>query len=104
MKGKPEYQGKSRSIITNPYLVVEVLSESTFNYDLGAKRWKYEEMSTVQEIIFVDPLDRAVIACRRTERPNIWTETLYSQPDESVNIDGFTIALTEIFANLPEEE
>ena len=104
IKGKPAFQGKSQSIITNPYLIVEILSESTLNYDLGAKRWKYEEMDTVQEIVFVDPLDRAVIICRRTERPNVWMETLYSQPEESVNIDGFTIPLAEIFANLPEEE
>ncbi len=104
IKGKPAYQGKSRSIITNPYLIVEVLSESTFNYDLGAKRWKYEEMSTVQEIIFVDPLDHEIIVCQRTDRPNVWMETLYRQPDEIVSIDGFQIQLSEIFANLPEEE
>ena len=33
VKGKPVYQGESRSIITNPYLIVEVLSEATLNYD-----------------------------------------------------------------------
>lgn len=104
IKGKPEFQGKSRSIITNPYLIVEVLSESTFNYDLGAKRRKYEEMDTVQEIVFVDPFDKAVIVCRRTERPNVWTETSCSQSSETVSTDGFEIQLGEIFANLPEEE
>ena len=104
IRGKPEYQGKSRSIITNPYLIVEILSESTINYDLGAKRRKYEEMDTVQEIVFVDPMVREVIVCRRTDRPNVWTETSYSQSSEIVFIDGFQIQLSEIFANLPEEE
>src|ERR1700712_3536105 len=34
VKGKPVFQGKSRSIIVNPYIIVEVLSESTLSYDL----------------------------------------------------------------------
>lgn len=102
VKGKPVYQGKSRSIITNPYLVVEVLSKSTLNYDLGAKRRKYEQMNTVQEIVFVDPFDQEVIVVRRTEQINVWTETAYTQPDQFVNMDGFEVPLKEIFANLPE--
>ena len=104
IKGKPAFQGKSRSIITNPYLIVEILSESTLNYDMGAKRRRYEEMHTVQEIVFVDPIAHELIICRRTETANVWMETIYSQPEEAVNIDGFTVPLAEIFANLPEEE
>jgi Uma2 family endonuclease len=101
IKGKPDYQGKSMSIIINPYLIIEVLSPSTLNHDLGAKRRKYEQMDTVQEIVFVDPDDKEVIVCRRTEQANVWTETLYNVPAEPVNIDGFRILLSEIFADLP---
>lgn len=104
VKGKPVYQGKSRSIITNPYLIIEVLSESTSNYDLGAKRRKYEQMETVQEIVFVDPFDREVLVCRRTEQANVWLETTYAQSNNDVVIDGNTVSLDTIFANLPDEE
>lgn len=104
IKGKPIYQGESRSIITNPYLIVEVLSESTSNYDLGAKRRKYEQMETVQEIVFVDPFDREVLVCRRTEQANVWLETTYRQTEDAVIIDGNTVQLDTIFANLPDEE
>lgn len=103
VKGNPVFQGKSRSIITNPYLIVEVLSESTSNYDLGAKRRKYEQMETVQEIVFVDPFDREVLVCRRTKQPNAWLETTYRQPEDAVVIDGNTVSLDTIFANLPNE-
>lgn len=103
IKGKPVYQGKSQSIITNPYLIVEVLSESTLSYDLGAKRRKYEQMETLQEIVFVDPFDQEVIVVRRTEQANVWIETAYSSPDQLINIDGFQVLVSEIFANLPEE-
>lgn len=103
IKEKPIYQGKSRSIITNPYLIIEILSKSTFNYDLGAKRRKYEQMESLQELVFVDPFDKEVIVCRRTEQINVWTETAYTLPEQLVNLDGFQIPLSEIFANLPEE-
>lgn len=104
IKGGPVFQEKSRSIITNPYLIVEILSESTLNYDLGAKRRKYEQMETLQEIVFVDPFDHEVIVCRRTEQANVWTETAYTSPNEPISIDGFQVQLQEIFANLPEEK
>lgn len=104
IKGKPVYQGESRSIITNPFLIIEVLSESTSDYDLGAKRRKYEKMETVQEIVFVDSFEREVLVCRRTEQANVWTETTYTQSDDQVKIDDYQVRLGDIFANLPEEE
>ncbi len=104
IKGKPIFQGKSRSIIVNLYMIIEVLSESTLNYDLGVKRRKYEQMETVQEIVFVDPFDREVIVCRRTEQVNVWTETAYTTLDPLIDIDGFKVPLSEIFTNLPVEE
>lgn len=103
VKGNPRYLGNSRSIITNPYLILEVLSESTSDYDLGDKRRKYERMETVQEIVFIDPFCKEVLVCKRTEQANVWTETTFIQPDELVRIDEFVIRLGEIFDNLPEE-
>jgi Uma2 family endonuclease len=102
IKGNPDYHGKSKSIIVNPYLIVEVLSQSTLNYDLGAKRRKYEQIDTLQEIVFVDPFEKEVIVCRRTEQVNVWTETSYTVLEEPVTIDGFHVSLNEFFANLPE--
>jgi Uma2 family endonuclease len=61
-------------------------------------------METLQEIVFVDPSDREVLVCRRTEQANVWLETTYSQTNNTVVIDGNTVALDTIFANLPDEE
>ncbi|GAB3505836.1 hypothetical protein GCM10027341_38070 [Spirosoma knui] len=104
VKGQPVYQGKSRSIITNPYLIVEILSRSTLNYDLGAKRQQYEKMDTVNELIFVNPFDREVVVCRRTDQANAWLETTYSNPEDRVIIDEYQVRLGDVFANLPEED
>lgn len=104
VKGQPAYQPGSDSIITNPYLIVEVLSESTLNYDLGVKRQAYERMETVQEIVFVDPFEQQVLIYQRTEKPNTWLEITYSKPEEMVLIDGNELLLKTVFENLPTEE
>ena len=104
IRGRPIYQLGSNSIITNPYLIVEVLSESTLNYDLGAKRRVYEQMESVQEIIFVDPFEEQIMICQRTVQPNAWLETTYSKPEELVMIDGNELLLKTVFENLPTEE
>ena len=104
IKDKPLYQGESRSIITNPYLIVEVLSEATLDYDLGNKRRLYEQIESLQELVFVDPANKEVLVCRRTERANVWIETTYRQPDDEVVIDGNPVSLKTIFENLPSEE
>lgn len=61
-------------------------------------------METLQEIVFVDPFDQEVIVVRRTEQADVWIETAYSSPDQLINMDGFQILVSEIFANLPKEE
>ncbi len=103
INGEPNYQGHSRSIITNPYLLVEVLSESTAAYDMNHKLRKYQAMESVREVVFVDPFDRSVTRFRRTETANVWTETIYEKPEELILIDGYSVVLSEIFANLPTE-
>lgn len=76
-------------------------SESILNYDLGVKRRVYEQMETVQEIVFVDPFEQQVLVCRRTEQPNAWLETTHSQPGDMVLVDENELLLKTVFENLP---
>ncbi|AQG78670.1 Uma2 family endonuclease [Spirosoma montaniterrae] len=104
VKGKPAFRSGSNAIITNPYLVVEVLSESTAAYDLSHKLPKYEQIDSLQEIVFIDRFELSVSTFRRTESPNVWTQTNYYQLTDVARIDLFDIPLQEIFADLPDEE
>ena len=104
VKGKPAFMGNSTAIITNPYFVVEVLSESTAAYDLYHKLPKYQGIASIQEVIFVDRFDVSVTVCQRTATPNSWTQTIYEKPDELVCIAGeHTVAVSDFFADLPAE-
>lgn len=104
VKGKPTFWQGSAAIITNPYLVVEILSESTAAYDLYHKLPKYQTIISMQEVIFVDRFDRTITVCRRTDIPNSWTQTLYDKPDESVLLaDDQRVPVRAFFADLPAE-
>jgi Uma2 family endonuclease len=104
IKGNPQFYADSNAIITNPYLVVEVVSESTAAYDLYHKLPKYEQIDSLQEVVFIDRFDLSVSTFRRTKAPNVWIKTNYYQSSEQAIIDGFPILLSDIFANLPTEQ
>lgn len=52
--GKPEFYPDRDDTITNPILIIEVLSESTKNYDRIEKIEFYRSVPTFQEYVLVD--------------------------------------------------
>ena len=103
VKGQPSFAPGSMAIITNPYLVVKVLSESTAAYDLYHKLPKYEQIESIQGVIFVDRFDQSVMISQRTDQPNAWLHTHYYQLTDLAKIDLFELPLSDLFADLPGE-
>ncbi|MEH2387927.1 MAG: Uma2 family endonuclease [Nostoc sp.] len=60
IKGKPIYEGTGTTTITNPLLIVEVLSNSTKNYDKTDKFKYYRSIPGFQEYIMIDQYSFAV--------------------------------------------
>jgi Uma2 family endonuclease len=50
---KPEYENESKTILSNPILLIEVLSKSTKDYDFGTKFEMYRSIPTFQEYMIV---------------------------------------------------
>lgn len=48
IKGKPIYHGKGTTTVTNPLIIVEVLSQSTQEYDRTYKFRSYRSLATFQ--------------------------------------------------------
>lgn len=97
VKGKLEFYNQSNAIILNPYLVVEVLSEATYQYDLNEKLYKYQSMKSIHEVIFVDRFDKMVLKFQKTENPKVWTETIYDHENPEILIDTMNVKLDDIF-------
>ena len=101
LKGKPEFYRNSDSIIKNPYLVVEILSKGTASYDWETKLLRYQQMPSIQEIVFIDPLEKVITTINRTVDPKVWTMGVYDQPTDTVVIDGNTFPHHHFFQGMP---
>lgn len=52
--GESNYHEKRRDILTNPTLVVEVLSDGTKVFDKGDKFLAYQDLESLQEYVLID--------------------------------------------------
>lgn len=98
IKGKPIYEGKGTTIITNPLLIVEVLSNSTKNYDKTDKFKYYRSIPGFQEYIIIDQYSFAVEQfTKQTEGQWIFKE--YEGEDPVLVLDSieFQITLRDIY-------
>jgi len=102
--GLPQFYKNSDSIITNPYLVVEVLSPSTRSYDLDIKLNQYLKIESLQVLVFADIDDEVVMIYQRSNDGKSWLYTHYDSPEETVYIDGCEVILHDIFDSLPNLE
>ena len=63
--GKPQFHDNRTDTITNPVLIVEVLSQSTEAYDRGAKAIQYRTMESLRELVFVAQVEPRVEIYRK---------------------------------------
>lgn len=70
--GHAEFDPASRVTITNPILLVEVLSPGTADYDRGEKLAHYKQIPSVREVVLVAHDDRLLEVWRRSE-DNSWS-------------------------------
>ncbi len=54
IEGEPIYEGNRKTVVTNPALIVEVLSKSTKNYDQGDKFLYYRSIKEFKEYILIE--------------------------------------------------
>jgi Uma2 family endonuclease len=97
VKGEPVFKANSTAIITNPYIVIEVLSKATETFDLSDKLHEYKHLESLQQIIFVNQKKIGVMNYLRSENPNIWLNQDFYNEDDKMQIDGKEIAVNDIY-------
>jgi Uma2 family endonuclease len=58
--GRPEYEDEKKDILTNPLLIVEILSNSTEIFDRGEKFKSYRNIPTFKEYLLISQDKRCV--------------------------------------------
>jgi Uma2 family endonuclease len=77
VKDQPMYHGKGKSNVTNPQIIMEVLSSSTQGYDRGDKFQYYRSLPTFQEYILIDQY-RYCIDQYIKQSDNQWSVNFYT--------------------------
>ena len=69
--GEPKFLDNRADTVTNPILIIEVLSPSTEAYDRGAKASQYRAMESLQELAFITQTEPRV-EIHRKRSSNEW--------------------------------
>jgi Uma2 family endonuclease len=93
--GKRERDPDDAQAVTNPTLIVEVLSRSTEAYDRGDKFEHYKRLASLREYVLVSHRERTV---------EVWTRASDDTWTKSVSGDGAVARLDSIDAHLDVSE
>jgi Uma2 family endonuclease len=109
--GKPEYYDNRKDTITNPEVIIEVLSKSTRNYDRGDKFSYYRTIPSFQEYILIDQ-NKIAIEQYSKQSNKRWSFSEYNEEDTNLFFSSLQVEvpLVDIYekvdfeAEEPEEE
>jgi Uma2 family endonuclease len=79
--GESKFEDNVFDTLINPTVIIEVLSESTENYDCGKKAALYRHLETVQEYLLIAQ-DRCYIEHYQRHNQTQWLLTTISNMDE----------------------
>ena len=103
--GNAVYTGKNNTTITNPLLIVEVLSKSTKNYDQGDKFTFYRSIPQFKEYFLVQQNQYQVMHYSKTNEGE-WIFREYKCEDDIVKLQhlDFEISLVDIYQDVNFED
>lgn len=98
---EPAYYDDGQLLLTNPLIVVEVLSKRTQSYDRTGKFEEYKTLPSFREYVLVRQ-DKYEVETRFREAPDLWRETTTTDlkaafPLRSV---GCSIALRDVYEHV----
>lgn len=88
--GEPLYHGKGTTIVTNPTLIVEVLSKSTRTHDRTDKFDQYRSLETMKEYLLLEQTERKAYQYVKTKLGQ-W---LFTEYRENATLTVASLALT----------
>ena len=99
--GEPLFADDQIDTLTNPTLILEVLSDSTEGYDRGRKFEHYRQIPSLREYLLVSQYDPHIEQFIRQEN-NEWVlrEVVGLKASLDLPSLGITISLAEIFENV----
>jgi Uma2 family endonuclease len=88
-----EYAKGRNDTVTNPIVIVEVLSKSTRDYDRGKKFELYRDLPSFQDYVLIDQ-DRVYIEHYHKLEDGRWVLTLFNNLDTTLTLSSIEVSLT----------
>lgn len=99
-KGEPAFKPNSTAIITNPYLIVEIHSPSTAQFDSDIKLPEYKQQESLQQIIYVNQDHPHISSYRRTDQPNTWLNQEFFTLEDVMTIEGQKVLVKDVYRKI----
>ncbi|HNG90115.1 MAG TPA: Uma2 family endonuclease, partial [Saprospiraceae bacterium] len=99
--GKAEFSDDEAGAITNPILIVEVLSDSTAAFDKGQKFGEYKILPSFREHVLIYQDSAQVDSYLRDEQGD-WQKSSVTGPDQSILFQsiGVQVTLSSIYRHV----
>ena len=98
---KPEFWDSNEVLLTNPIVIVEVLSRGTGKYDRNEKFVEYRTLPSFKEYILIDQ-KKCHVEVRTKEGPNFWQSTFLTDSSQPLYLKSLdcTLDLNDIYENI----
>ncbi|WP_373553869.1 Uma2 family endonuclease [Haliscomenobacter sp.] len=103
VKGEPSFKPNSTAIITNPHIVIEILSPSTSKFDSESKLPEYKHLESLQQIIMINQKKAGVSSYLRSDQPNTWINQDFYSLDETIMIENRPVLLKDVYQKIKFE-
>jgi Uma2 family endonuclease len=99
--GKPALTDEHQDTVTNPKVIVEILSPSTADYDYGEKFILYRRLESFEEYLLVSQDQPRVEVARKTPDKR-WLISTYEGMDAVINVEslGVSLPVREIYGGV----
>lgn len=105
IEGKPVYQSENSNIVTNPKIIIEVLSNSTQNYDKTEKFRAYRSLPSLQEYILISQSSYYVEQfIKQTEQQWLFNAIEGENNHLSLASINFSLSFTKIYQRIVFEK
>lgn len=96
--GKLDFENEKETVLKNPCLVVEVLSEGTAYFDKGRKLHHYKQLPSLKEYVLIDQINPQADVHRRSDDGE-WELSCYIglQTELELHSIGVKIKLADIY-------
>ena len=91
---------RSKTATLNPSIIVEVMSDSTKEYDMVVKLPCYKQIGSIQHIVYIEQDQCSVFVYSRKNASNDWTVTQFNALEDDLELLDKTFSLKDIYRNI----